>query len=87
DDFFAGAANSSPCPHDVPRSIPEAQRGTDAHLWEAALQEELDALRANDVYKEVPIPAGVKPVTSKPVMCIKFDADGNIERFKLRIVA
>lgn len=83
DEFFAGVANDSPRTHDVPRSMKEARAGPDAHLWEAALLEELDALKANDVYEEVPTPVGVKPITSKVVMRIKFDADGSIERFKL----
>ena len=39
------------------------------------------------MYEEVPIPNGVNPITSKPVMRVKFDADGNLERYKLRIVA
>ncbi|KZV93187.1 hypothetical protein EXIGLDRAFT_572116, partial [Exidia glandulosa HHB12029] len=70
DDFFAGSANSSPNEHRVPRTLREAYAGADADAWRGALGEELDALRANDVYEVVPTPAGVKPITSKPVMRI-----------------
>lgn len=87
EDIFAGVANSAPQPHRVPRTLREARAGPEARLWEEALQEELGALQANDVYEEVPIPDGVKPITSKPVMRIKYDADGRLERYKLRIVA
>jgi len=49
--------------------------------------EEIQNLDDNDVYETVPIPEGVKPISTKPVMRIKLDKNGNIERFKLRIVA
>lgn len=61
--------------------------GPEAELWTPALNEELENLRANDVYEVVPIPNGVKPVTSKVVNRVKFDANGNVERYKCRIVA
>jgi hypothetical protein len=51
------------------------------------LLEEIHNLQANDVYEEGPIPDGVTPFTSKCVLRIKFDAKGNIERYKVRIVA
>lgn len=86
-EFFAGMANDSLKPHHIPRSMREARASADAAKWEAALEEELQALRDNDVYEEVPVPAGVKPITSKPVMRVKYDADGKLERYKLRIVA
>ena len=55
--------------------------------WLDAQSEELNSFKLNDVYEEVPIPEGVKPITSKHVFSLKEDAQGNIERYKVRIVA
>lgn len=74
---------STPAPED----LSEAFRGPDAEKWRAALNEELNNLKQNNVHEVVEIPDSVKPITSKPVMKIKLDKDGNIERFKLRIIA
>jgi len=84
---FAGAASAGPNNPHVPSSLKEAFSGPDCEKWRAALDEEITSLQQNDVYEVVPIPSGVKPITSKPVMRIKFDRSGDIERYKLRIVA
>jgi hypothetical protein len=83
--FFAGIASKGSGSHSVPNSLPEAFDGPDAEQWHAALQEELQNLLDNNVYEIVPIPEGVKPITSKPVMQIKFDQNGDIKCFKLQI--
>ena len=49
--------------------------------------EEIKILNDNDVYETVPIPEGVKPISTKPVMRIKLNKNGNIEHFKLWIIA
>ena len=52
------------------------------------MEEELLSLNSNHVYETVPIPAGVTPITSKPVFRIKYDQTGKVvERYKVRIVA
>lgn len=63
----------------TPEDLAEAFSGPDAEKWRAALNEELKGLKDNDVYEVVEIPDGVKPISSKPVMKIKLDKDGNIE--------
>ncbi|KIJ07468.1 hypothetical protein PAXINDRAFT_90363, partial [Paxillus involutus ATCC 200175] len=50
-------------------------------------EEELQSLNSNHVYETVLIPEGVTPITSKPVFRIKHDQHGNVERYKVRIVA
>jgi Reverse transcriptase (RNA-dependent DNA polymerase)/Pol polyprotein, beta-barrel domain/gag-polypeptide of LTR copia-type/Integrase core domain/GAG-pre-integrase domain len=84
---FVGVANTGPKKTQVPSTLKEALSGTDAKLWRPALNEELQSLADNDVYDIVPVPKGVTPITSKPVMRVKLDKNGNIERHKLRIVA
>jgi len=75
---FAGLANTGPLNDNLPASLTEALNGPDGSKWREALQEELTNLKTNNVYKEVPILEGVTPFTSKGVMCLKFDAVGNV---------
>ena len=51
------------------------------------MQEELQSLIDNNVFEVVPNPKGVKPITSKLVFQVKYDANGNVKRYKIRIVA
>ena len=81
-EFFAGLSSTHADP-----TWNEAMQGPDSDKWLAGLHEELSSLTANDVYEVVPIPEGVKPITSKPVLRVKFNAAGEIERYKVRIVA
>ena len=87
DMFFAGLSNTGPKNHELPQTLQEAFNTPEGEQWRAALEEELQNLRENCVYETVPIPSGVKPITSKPVLRVKFDSNGNIEHFKIRIVA
>jgi hypothetical protein len=52
-----------------------------------ALAKELGKFDVNEVYKEVPIPHGVKPITSTPVLRVKLNQNGNVDCFKICIVA
>ena len=87
ENFFAGVANTSPSNDDLPPNLREAFSRPDSDLWRSALEEELLSLNSNHVYETVPIPAGVAPITSKPVFRIKYDQTGKVERYKVRIVA
>ena len=84
--FFAGVANTGPSNDDLPPNLREAFSRPDGDLWRSALEEELLSLNSNHVYETVPIPAGVAPITSKPVFRIKYDQTGKVERYKVRIV-
>jgi hypothetical protein len=54
---------------------------------EVCLSEELQNLIENDVYDVIPIPEGVAPIMSKPVFQLKLDQNGNVEHYKMCIVA
>jgi hypothetical protein len=71
----------------TPETLQEAYESAQAPHWRKAMMEEIRNLDDNDVYETVPVPEGVKPISTKPVMKIKLDKNGNIERFKIRIVA
>ena len=70
-----------------PLSIGQARGRHDWLLWKTAINSELDALYDMKVLADCPVPAGHKAVGSKLVFKIKRDSSGNIERYKVRLVA
>src|SRR5712671_1311868 len=70
-----------------PRSLAEAKRWPDWHLWEKAIQEELATLNAAGTWRLEEAPAGANIIGSKWVFKAKKDAAGNIARHKARLVA
>ena len=86
DFMFAGSANSN-SDECLPKTLKEAYSGAEAELWKSAVEEELLSLNSNHVYETVLIPEEITPITSKPVFRIKRDQHGNVERYKVRIVA
>jgi len=77
---------SSPVVYE-PASYKQALRSPHAKEWETAIKNEYDSLVARSTWKLVPRPAGRKLVDSKWVFKLKRDADGQIARFKARLVA
>ncbi len=70
-----------------PQTVEEALNGKDAKKWEIALQEEYDSLVVNNTWSWVPFPKGRKPISCKWVFKIKHGVDGEVERYKARLVA
>jgi hypothetical protein len=56
-------------------------------LWEATMQEEYDSLLENQTWDLVPLPPGRKLVRCKWVYRTKREADGQVRRYKERLVA
>ena len=73
----------------TPQSYHEAVTGPDAVHWIQAIQEELASLRARGTWKPMPvsaIPPQSRRIKTKWVFKLKLDTDGNIVRYKARLV-
>ena len=70
-----------------PQSLKEAKARPDWPLWEKAIEEELEVLRAAGTWELVNAPEGANIVGSKWVFRAKKDAAGNVVRYKARLVA
>ena len=86
DFIFTGAATSN-SDEALPRTLKEAYSGTDVELWKSAIEEELQSLNSNHVYETILTSEGITPIISKPVFHIKWDQHGNVEQYKVQIVA
>jgi hypothetical protein len=70
-----------------PQTIEDALSRKDGASWQAAAQEEYEAMLVTRTWELVELPAGRKAVGCCWVFKTKKHADGTIERYKARIVA
>ncbi|KAJ9554092.1 hypothetical protein OSB04_018137 [Centaurea solstitialis] len=78
--FFLGMI----CDDTAPQNYQEAQGIAE---WEAAMNEEMEALHQNDTWELVPRPQDIELLTSKWIFRLKRKVDGTIDRYKARLVA
>jgi hypothetical protein len=71
----------------TPTSYDEAISGPQKRQWEAAINEEIQSLLSNIVWELVDTPKGVNIVSCKWVFKIKRLPNGQIDRYKARLVA
>jgi hypothetical protein len=71
----------------IPSNYKEAIASKEKELWVAAMESEMISLKTLGTYELVPLPAGRRTVGCRWVYDLKTDADGNILRFKARLVA
>ena len=70
-----------------PITVEQALSNPDTEKWMKAMEAELESLHKNQVWELSELPPGRKPVGSKWVFKRKRDADGNVKRYKARLVA
>ena len=72
---------------DTPTSVKDVDESLEKEEWKMAMKAEMDSLAQNEVWDLVQLPPGKKVVGSKWVFKKKVGADGNVERYKARLVA
>ena len=55
--------------------------------WKQAMNEEMNAIEKNDTWELATLPKNHKPIGVKWVYKKKLDAQGEVERYKARLVA
>lgn len=70
-----------------PETLHEALSAPDKEEWKAAIQSELDSLKASNTWELVPRPKDRKVIKCKWVFRKKYDENGHIQRHKVRLVA
>lgn len=72
---------------DEPRSYAEALKSAECLHWKAAMDEEMESLTQNSTWSLVELPTMCKAISNRWVYRIKRDAEGEILRYKARLVA
>ena len=70
-----------------PTSLEEAMRGNDSEKWLAAINEEIDSLEKNQTWVLVPRTEDKHVITSRWAFKKKYNANGEIEKYRARLVA
>lgn len=69
-----------------PLTYSEAVHRPDRERWIAAFDEELLALESNNTWELPDLPEGMKAIRNKWIIKTKREADGEISRYKARLV-
>ena len=69
-----------------PANVTEALAGPEADLWLQAMNIEMDAMKANDVWQIEKRPYNTNIIKCKWIFKRKYDIDGNIISYKARLV-
>jgi hypothetical protein len=69
-----------------PKSDRDAIHSTESKLWKDPMVKEMESLHKNETWDLVEIPNGRKPICRKWVFNKKFNASGQVEKFKARVV-
>ncbi|MBW0465817.1 hypothetical protein O181_005532 [Austropuccinia psidii MF-1] len=83
------AINSLPLAKDilVPENLKQALASSHRHHWERACLAELDQIKRQNVWQAIDRKPGMNTIGHRWVFDKKINEDGNIEKFKARLVA
>ncbi|CAI7883738.1 unnamed protein product [Closterium sp. NIES-53] len=70
-----------------PKTLAEALSGPDAEKWKQSVKEEYDSLLENETWELCELPPGKKAIYSKLIFRHKYRPDGELTRYKSRLVA
>ncbi|CAI7849297.1 unnamed protein product, partial [Closterium sp. NIES-53] len=70
-----------------PKTLVEALSGPDAEKWKQSVKEEYDSLLENETWELCELPPGKKAISSKLIFRHKYGPDGELTRYKSRLVA
>jgi len=70
-----------------PSTIQEALKGPNAEEWFQAADDEYNSLKRNNTWSLVDLPKDKKVISTKWVFKVKYGANGEVERYKARLVA
>ena len=70
----------------IPTTYAEAIASPEALLWKDAMDSEISSLNEMGTWTLAKLPHGRVPLDNKWVYTLKTDADGNVERYKARLV-
>ncbi|CAI7785088.1 unnamed protein product [Closterium sp. NIES-53] len=70
-----------------PKTLAEALSGPDAEKWKQRVKEEYDSLLENETWELCELPPGKKAISSKLIFRHKYGPDGELTRYKSRLVA
>lgn len=83
---LAGTASAYTMSIAEPLTMEEAMSGDQAHEWKSAMDDEYASLLENKTWTLEKPPPEVKPIPVKWVFKVKRDANGDLERYKARLV-
>ncbi|CAI7760277.1 unnamed protein product [Closterium sp. NIES-53] len=70
-----------------PKTLAEALNGPDSEKWKQSVKEEYDSLLENETWELCELPPGKKAISSKLIFKHKYGPDGELTRYKSRLVA
>ncbi|CAI7934325.1 unnamed protein product [Closterium sp. NIES-54] len=70
-----------------PKTLAEVLSGPNAEKWKQSVKEEYDSLLENETWELCELPPGKKAITSKLIFRHKYGPDGELTRYKSRLVA
>ena len=84
----AAIKRRAPQGSDVPATIAQALKSTSSDEWQDAMDSELSAMEALQVFEGVDdVPHNARVITSRFVFAFKRDVDGSVVKYKARLVA
>ena len=90
DEYIAASAQHvayAACQITEPQTMEEALSDELSDEWKQAADSEYHSLMENETWELVPLPKGRKPIGSRWVFKVKYGSNGEIKRFKARVVA